>query len=57
MPPPVNPATGKTTDWRAGCGRSACPVRREGEPHALPTPIQELSEPAGQGALAHGLIH
>ena len=20
------------TDWRAGCGRPACPVRREGEP-------------------------
>ncbi len=22
---------GNTTNWRAGCGRSACPVRREGE--------------------------
>jgi len=22
----------RTTNWRAGCGRSACPVRREGEP-------------------------
>ena len=30
MPRPVNPLEGKTTDWRAGCGRSACPVRREG---------------------------
>ena len=27
----VNPHGGKTTNWRAGCGRSACPVRREGE--------------------------
>src|SRR5712664_443689 len=28
------------TDRRAGCGRPACPVRREGErEHALPTPI------------------
>ena len=40
MPPPVSPLAGKTTDWRAGCGRSACPVRREGERlYALPTPI------------------
>src|SRR5215469_3775530 len=31
----VNPLEGKTTDWRAGCGRSACPVRREGEPGPL----------------------
>src|SRR5438034_1421514 len=27
----VNPPGGKTTDWRAVCGRSACTVRREGE--------------------------
>jgi hypothetical protein len=26
----VSPFMGKTTNWRAGCGRSACPVRREG---------------------------
>jgi hypothetical protein len=31
MPQLVNPVAGKTTDWRAGCGRSASPVRREGE--------------------------
>jgi hypothetical protein len=31
----VNPLVGKTTDWRAACGRSACPVRREGEPGPL----------------------
>ena len=27
----VNPLRGKTTNWRAGCGRTARPVRREGE--------------------------
>ena len=27
---PVSPLVGKTTNWRAGCGRSASPVRREG---------------------------
>ena len=28
------------TDWKAGCGKSACPVWREGErTSALPTPI------------------
>src|SRR5208283_4716381 len=26
----VNPLRGKTTDWKAGCGKSACPVWREG---------------------------
>jgi hypothetical protein len=26
----ASPLEGKTTDWRAGCGRSASPVRREG---------------------------
>ena len=26
----ASPLEGKTTNWRAGCGRSACPVRREG---------------------------
>jgi hypothetical protein len=31
----VNPLVGKTTDWTAGCVRSACPVRREGEPGPL----------------------
>ncbi len=39
---PVNPLGGKTTNRRAGCGRSARPVRREGGPGiqpALPTPI------------------
>ena len=27
----VNPLVGKTINWRAGCGRPARPVRREGE--------------------------
>src|SRR5439155_10738830 len=27
----ITPLGGNTTDWRAGCGRSARPVRREGE--------------------------
>src|SRR5262245_4040603 len=26
----ANPQRGKTTNRRAGCGRTACPVRREG---------------------------
>ena len=30
MPWPVSPLGGKTPDWRAVCGKSACPVRREG---------------------------
>lgn len=36
-----SPLEGKTTDWRAVCGRSACTVRREGAPAqpVLPTPI------------------
>ena len=32
------PLRGKTTDWRAGCGRSASPVRREGRPDRRPYP-------------------
>ena len=36
----VSPLVGKTTDWRAGCGRSASPVRREGEAKASPYPYQ-----------------
>ena len=35
----ASPLVGKTTDWRAGCGRSASPVRREGGAVPLPTPI------------------
>ena len=36
----VSPLVGKTTDWRAGCGKSASPVRREGEAKASPYPYQ-----------------
>jgi hypothetical protein len=34
----VNPLGGKTTDRRAGCGRSASPVRREGGPKPIGPP-------------------
>src|SRR3954468_3804534 len=36
----VSPLVGKTTNWRAGCGRSARPVRREGAAAAAPYPYQ-----------------
>src|ERR1035438_8327062 len=39
----VNPRRGKTTNWRAGCGRSARPVRREGEPQSSPYPYQIIA--------------
>ena len=32
------PRRGKTTDWRAGCGRSARPVRREGRRNPMRRP-------------------
>ena len=40
----VSPPAGKTTNWRAGCGRSARPVRREGasKPIGAPYPYQAL---------------
>jgi hypothetical protein len=40
----ANPLGGKTTDWRAVCGRSACTVRREGrlKPMSLPYPYVRL---------------
>jgi hypothetical protein len=34
----VSPLEGKTTNWRAGCGRSASPVRREGEQKPIGSP-------------------
>jgi RNA-directed DNA polymerase len=37
-PPPVSPLAGKTTHWRAGCGRSARPVRREGDSNSIVSP-------------------
>jgi len=45
----ASPLVGKTTDWRAGCGRSARPVRREGgskpidSPYPYPISGSELS--------------
>src|SRR5208283_2636076 len=50
----VSPLAGKTTDWRAGCGRSASPVRREGEAGqpSLPTPITTLLSPARKSWVA-----
>ena len=48
---PVNPRRGKTTNWRAGCGKSASPVRRgEGRKPMRPSyPIRRESaaEPVG----------
>ena len=43
---PVSPLVGKTTDWRAGCGKSACPVRREGRAQALPYPYRKKHDHA-----------
>ena len=42
---PVNPLGGKTINWRAGCGKSASPVRREGrpEPNRPSLPLSSLS--------------
>jgi hypothetical protein len=45
MPWPVSPLAGKTTDWRAVCGRSARPVRREG-----------ASKPIGASYPYHALL-
>ena len=47
MPPPVTPLGGKTTDRRAGCGRTARPVRRGRDPGnrvLLPLSGQEQTE-------------
>jgi hypothetical protein len=35
---PVNPHEGKTINRRAGCGRTACPVRRGGSPNPIGLP-------------------
>ena len=34
----VNPLEGKTINWRAGCGKTASPVRREGELNPIGSP-------------------
>ena len=39
----------ETTDWRAGCGKSACPVRREGwssNLHPYPYFIERWAQPS-----------
>jgi hypothetical protein len=40
---PVNPLRGKTTNWLAVCGKSACTVRREGglKPISSPYPYMD----------------
>jgi hypothetical protein len=48
------PLQWRSTNWKAGCGRPACPVWREGErTTALPTPIRGARavgpRPAGRG--------
>src|SRR6516165_529745 len=50
MPRSVSPLAGKTTDWRAGCGRSARPIRREGasKPIDAPYPYHVLEREANQ---------
>ena len=42
MSQPVNPHEGKTINRRAGCGRSASPVRREGELNSIGPPYPYL---------------
>ncbi len=34
----------RTTNWRAGCGKSACPVRREGRPNPSSLPLSRRPE-------------
>ena len=57
----VSPLRGKTTDRRAGCGRTASPVRREGasKPIDAPYPYQRLlyGDPCGRRTpLSKGLF-
>src|SRR5579872_3688731 len=42
MPWLLNPLGGKTIDWKAGCGKSARPVWREGEPNSIGSPYPDL---------------
>ena len=44
----VNPLEGKTINRRAGCGRSARPVRREGGPNSIGSPYPYLEIPMPQ---------
>jgi hypothetical protein len=47
----ANPHRGKTTNRRAGCGRTARPVRREGEPKPIgpPYPYKRIAAAQGRG--------
>ena len=47
----ITPLGGKTTNWRAGCGRSACPVRREGGPNSIGSPYPYLNVTAVQNSV------
>src|SRR5215472_2599627 len=49
MPKPASPLAGKTIDWRAGCGRSARPVRREGGSNPIGSPYPYLQADAYGG--------
>jgi hypothetical protein len=44
-----------TADWRAGCGKSASPVRREGRPCVVPTPIYRIFGALGDSCYARAL--
>jgi hypothetical protein len=48
MPRPASPLAGKTANRRAGCGRSASPVRREGAALAAPYPYQKTVTPSAK---------
>src|SRR5262249_43805582 len=50
----VRPLAGKTTDWRAGCGRSASPVRREGAAIAASYPYPAMTQARRGRTLAVG---
>jgi hypothetical protein len=54
IPQHVSPLEGKTTDWRAVCGRSARTVRREGasKPIGAPYPYQQKFDGSGSHAEA-----
>ena len=42
----VNPLDGSTINWKAGCGRSARPVWREGRPNSIGLPYPYLGREA-----------
>src|SRR4051794_29448794 len=57
MPWPVNPRRGKTTHWRAGCGKTASPVRRgEGRNPMRPSYPINGSALAGRGPRRSGRL-